>query len=396
MVYIPRNAIYNIRLALDRGKSVLLLGARQTGKTTIVQHSFQPAVSISLLNSDFRRKYEQSPSRLTQELQAQKKLTKTMPLVFIDEVQKVPELMDEIQWMIDNGIAQFIITGSSARKLRRGTNINLLPGRVVVIHLDPLSIDELHSLDISLEEYLLFGSLQHIILEKDNAARETDLLSYVSTYLEEEIREEALVRNVGSFANFLELAASESGGMINYSGLAEALGLPRALICSYFEILEDCLVAEKISPLVLSSTRRRLSKSEKYIFFDLGIRRICAKEGSQLPRDVLGRLFEQFIGLNLLYKIRQAYPLHRLCYWRDHNGPEVDYVIVQEKTLIPIEVKLTDKPSSADVRHLKFFCNEYGHVKQAFLICQVATPVLLDENILALPWRELGRCFELL
>lgn len=394
MPYLPRNASTAIRNALDRGKSVLLLGARQTGKTTLIQHDFKPDVSISLLQTEVRRKYEQSPSRLTQELQAQKKLQQTLPLVFIDEVQKVPELMNEIQWLIDNRIAQFILTGSSARKLRRGTDINLLPGRIVVIHLDPLSIDELKQLDIQLEEYLVYGSLPHIILENDFEARDTDLLSYVNTYLEEEIREEALVRNIGSFTNFLELAASESGGIINYSSIAQSLGLSRDLIRSYFEILEDCLVAEKISPFIPNSTRRRLSKAEKFIFFDLGIRRVCAQEGKNLPKNILGNLFEQFIGLNLLYSIRQSHPLKRLFYWRDHNGPEVDYVLTQEKLITPIEVKLTDKPSNADIRHLKFFCNEYENVQQAYLICQVSSPVLLDENILALSWTELYRVLE--
>lgn len=174
------------------------------------------------------------------------KENRQIPLVIIDEIQKVPPLLDVIQEIIDQKLAQFILTGSSARKLRREKTLNLLPGRLVSLRLDPLLHEEL--LDLGLEAMLTYGALPGIALQANNDDRETDLSSYVETYLEEEIRAEALVRNIGQFSRFLEYAGLESGSIVNYSALSQEIGVSHTTIASYFEILEDCLITERVDP----------------------------------------------------------------------------------------------------------------------------------------------------
>ena len=208
------------------------------------------------------------------------------PLVILDEIQKVPTILDTVQDMIDAQAADFIITGSSARKLRRGVDVNLLPGRVVTFRLDPFSLRELPATDLN--ERLMYGSLPGIVAVKAVDDRETDLGSYVTTYLEEEVRAEAVVRNIGHFARFLELAASESGGIVNLRKLSQEIGVSHTTIGAYYQILEDCLIAERIEPLTQSKTRKKLTRSDKYLFFDLGVRRLAAGKGQGFPGTLWG------------------------------------------------------------------------------------------------------------
>ena len=219
---------------------------------------------------------KKSPNLLGQEIAAYKRLNplNRIPLVTIDEVQKVPALMDAIQLLIDNREAQFILTGSSVRKLRRHSQFNLLPGRVINFHLDPLCLLELPQPFQDISNLLLYGSLPDIYLENNIHTKQTDLEAYVKNYLEEEVRGEALVRQLGSFARFIELAAVESGNQININKLSQELGINRHTIADYFLILEDCLIAEKIEPITHVTTRRKLTKAPKYLFFDMGIRQL--------------------------------------------------------------------------------------------------------------------------
>ncbi len=186
------------------------------------------------------------------------------PLVLIDEIQKAPKLLDVAQDLIDREVANFVFTGSSARKLYRGTKANLLPGRVVSCRLDPFILSEFSA--NKLKERLLYGSLPGIMKEENPRHKETDLESYVTIYLEEEVRAEALVRNLGSFARFLEYAASESGNIVNFRKLSQEIGVSHTTIKDYYQVLEDCLIAERAEPLTKSRTRKKLTKSNKYLF----------------------------------------------------------------------------------------------------------------------------------
>lgn len=392
MKYIPRIIEKPLCASLDRGKSILLLGARQTGKTTLLKHLGLSDLSYTFLDPELRLRFEKSPNTLGQEIAAYKRLNTTndLPLVVIDEVQKVPALMDAVQLLIDNQEAQFILTGSSVRKLRRHSQFNLLPGRVINFHLDPLSLQELPKDNApSLEQLLLYGSLPRIYLEPDEQTKQIELEAYVTNYLEEEVRGEALTRSLGSFARFLELASIEAGNQINLSKLSQEIGVGRHTITEYFYIIEDCLIAEKIEPLTYMSSRKRLTKAPKYLFFDMGIRRIAALEGTKLSLKQLGYLFEQFIGLELLRLVRTIHPLIRVRYWRDHAGPEVDYVLEYNQRYLPIEVKWTDTPTLHDAKHLITFMNQYPCYKTGYIVCRCPRPMLLQDNVLALPWFDL-------
>ena len=391
MKYFQRLVQKNINDAIARNKSVLLLGARQTGKTTLINR-IEHDLSISMIRPDVRQRYEKNPSLLAGEVEAIKKRSSSgRRLVLLDEVQKAPQILDVVQDLIDREAANFILTGSSARKLLKGPGINFLPGRVVSLRLDPFTLKEFST--SSIENMLLYGSLPGIVQVEKDADRETDLASYVTTYLEEEVRAEALVRNVGSFARFLECAASESGRIVNFTKLSQEVGVSHTTIQSHYQILEDCLIAERIEPITKSRTRKKLTKSQKYLMFDLGVRRLAAGEGQRPPRDVLGFIFEQYVGLELLRFSRLFGRNIKIKFWRDPDGPEIDWVIEKEDLYFPVEVKWTGSPSSKDVRHIKTFLAEYKNTRAGYLVCQIPRRVKIEDNIHAIPWQEIDNLF---
>lgn len=391
MNYIERGIEKNIARALRRGRSLFLFGARQTGKTTLVSR-LSADVRISMAQPEIRLRYEKSPGLLRGEIEALKTNGPLPPLIVLDEIQKVPMLLDAVQDLIDRGIARFVLTGSSARKLRRNSSANLLPGRVSVFHLDPLAIAEYQP--PNLDDLLLDGSLPGIVSVTTAQDREADLSAYVTTYLEEEVRAEAAVRNLGAFARFLELAAGESGGIVNLRGLSSDVGVAHTTIAAYYQILEDCLIANRVEPLTASATRKKLTRSDKYLLFDLGVRRLAAHEGRRVLPVRFGQLFEQWVGLELLRRARTAGPATRIRFWRDPDGPEVDWVIDEEGRYTPIEVKWTESPVAGDARHLRYFLSEYPTSKQGYVICRTPRRIRLGSNILAIPWQELASVWE--
>ena len=301
--------------------------------------------------------------------------------------------MDMAQHLIDKGKAQFILSGSSARKLKTGKDINLLPGRAISLHMTPLLYEEIASLNPLLEDLLLYGTLPGIHNESDPGLKEIDLYSYVSTYLEEEIRKEALVRNVGQFSRFLQIAAGESGHSLNFTRLSQDIGVADTTIANYYQILEDCLLVSRIDPLIDSYTKRRLVKSPKYLFFDLGVRRACANEGTGVPMKILAHLFEHYVGNELIYQSQLDYPQAKVRYWRDMSGPEIDYILDINGRYFPIEVKWSDRPDSYDTRHLKKFMAEYLTAETAYIVCQTPHRYQISDNIFALPWQEIASIF---
>ena len=223
--------------------------------------------------------------------------------------------------------------------------------------------------------------------------KEILLDAYVTLYLEEEIRTEAIVRNVANFARFLELAASESGQVVNYSKLSQVIGVAHTTIAEYYQILEDCLIAERIEPLTTSKTRHKLSKSNKYLLFDMGLRRLAAKEGEKLSNERMGQLFEQLIGLELVKQTQFSSKKISIKYWRDTDGPEVDWVIDKQDHYIPLEVKYTSNPNQSDIKHLKTFLNEYNNTELAYVVCQIPRKRKLFERIYAIPWQDVPDLF---
>ncbi|MDX2346328.1 MAG: AAA family ATPase [Legionella sp.] len=391
--FIPRLLEKNIQQALARQKSVLLLGPRQTGKTTLIKEQIKPDIQYTFAHVATRQRYEKDPALLESELEEKIKTFKSPPLIFIDEVQKIPSVMDIAQHLIDDQKAQFILSSSSARKLKTGTNLNLLPGRVVSLHMTPLLYQESAAFKLPIEQILLYGTLPGIMRDIDVEAKEIDLYAYVSTYLEDEIRAEALVRNIGSFSRFLEVAAGETGKQLSFTRLSQDLGISDTTIANYYQILEDCMLILRIDPLSKSYTKRRLVKSPKYLFFDLGVRRACANESTGLPQKIMADLFEQYVGTELVYQSQLKSPQIKVRYWRDTAGPEIDYVLDIAHRYIPIEVKWSSKADIHDARHLKKFIYEY-QTDLAYIICQTPHRYQLTENIIVLPWQDIHTIYE--
>jgi len=383
MSYIYRPIEKKILEALERKKSVLLLGPRQTGKTTIAQR-FNLDLQINLMDANKRQQYESQPGSLIGELQFLSESLDRQPLVFIDEIQKVPELMDALQVLIDTGVAQFIISGSSARQIR-----NLLPGRVIRFQMDPLSSIELHDKNCHIEQQLVYGTLPGIVNVHKEADKELELKTYVSNYLEEEIRKESLVRNLAAFSQFLHLACIESGHLVSFRAISQEIGVSHSTIAEYYRILEDCMLVERIDPITKSESRKRLTKSSKYIVFDMGVRRVGAKEGNSLSVQHMAHLFEQWVGLELKRISRLHLSTTTLSFWRDHAGPEVDWVLQKENEYLPIEVKWTQKPKESDCRHIHTFMNEYS-AKKGIIVCRCSAPLRLSDRVIAIPWHMLA------
>ncbi len=368
---------------LKRKKSILLLGPRQTGKTTLLK-TLKSDLYLNLSLTQERHRFEKNPDLIIKEVEA---LNKKNPVVVIDEIQKVPEVLDPIQILIDEKKAIFVLTGSSARKLRRQSEINLLPGRVISMRMDSFMNSEFGQ---ELETHLIYGSLPGIATILENKQKNIELKSYVDTYLEEEVRAEALVRNLPNFYRFLEMAALESGKIVSFNAISQSVGVAHTTIRSYYEILEDCLLVERLDPISESVSRKKLTKSSKYLFFDLGVRRVAAEEGVKLGSHRLGDLFENYVGMELIRESRQKQAT-RVHFWRDPDGPEVDWVIKSSGKYMPIEVKLTDSPSNSDIKHLRIFMNEYPCPNGAYVVCTTPRRFNIDKNITAIPWQEIPK-----
>ena len=171
--------------------------------------------------------------------------------------------------------------------------------------------------------------------------------------------------------------------------MSQEIGVSHTTIGAYYQILEDCLIAERIEPLTHSKTRKKLTKSEKYVFFDLGVRRLAAQEGTKPSRESMGQLFEQFVGLELVREAHVGRPTLKIRFWRDPDGPEVDWVIDESGVYTPVEVKWTDHPRPSDIRHLEVFLAEYPSAKVGYLVCHVPRKTKLSQRIVALPWQAI-------
>jgi uncharacterized protein len=392
----------------SRGKVRLLFGARQTGKSTLLRAVVPAnALLINLQDPRERLRYERSPGTLAGELEARR--DKRL-VVCVDEIQKVPGLLDDIQFIYDRfpGRFEFYLTGSSARRLRAGA-ANLLPGRAHSYRLFPVIGPEraadspstilpgLKSVskgrgfpDALLEDLLVWGSLPGVTSEP-TARRASTLTTYAEVYLEEEIRREAVVRDVGAFSRFLTLAALESGRVMNLAGLSQESGVPVATIRNFYQVLVDTFIGYWIGPYGRSG-RKEILTSPRFLFFDIGVRNAAAEV--PLSRDLVktepGPLFEQWVLLELVARTAYLGRGHRVSFWRTRHGAEVDAVVETPRGDIPIEVKWTEKPRATDARHVELFLDTYPRrAKHGFVVCRIPRPMKLTDRVTAISWRDL-------
>jgi uncharacterized protein len=370
-----------LKKQIKLGKSILLLGPRQVGKTTLCKKiKFDLEINFSSIKEKI--KFEKDPELLEKIVANYKHKI----LIYIDEIQKVPEILNSVQLLIDEKKAQFVLTGSSARKIKKQIDINFAPGRLINMRLDPLSFSEHKA---NLNEILIYGQLPAISKENDIDQKDLELRSYVENYIEEEIRKETRLRSVAPFYRFIESAAIQSGRISNFSQISNDLGPTVVTIQSYYQILEDTLFVERIDPYLKNSTRKKLSKSSKYLFFDMGVRRILSEEGRQLTPERKGEIFEHWIGNEIIKWIRIHSRKAKIYYWRDNDGPELDWLIELDGRLLPIEVKLHSNPPKQAIKHIQTFQKEYPAAKQGLVICTTSVKYKIIKNVDVISYSDL-------
>ncbi len=359
-------------------KSFLLLGPRQTGKSTLIR-SLQPDLSINLADESEYITFASNPREIRERLSALKPRT-----VFIDEIQRLPSLLNTIQAVLDEReVLRFFLTGSSARKLKRG-HANLLPGRAHSYFMGSLVASEL-AYQLDTRRALSTGTLPGIWTEDDTSEREKTLKSYAATYLKEEIQAEALTKNIEGFSRFLLLAASESGKFLDLSKWSSQAGVPRQSAVRYFEILEDTLIVRRCEAFRKSQSRR-LVRSPKFFFFDTGV--LNGLLGNFTPStDRIGTLFEHLIFNQILDSAQSKDIDIRISSYRTEHGAEVDFIIEMKGKVFAVEVKASPHLNHFDLRGFKSF-KEYAGKNHTSYIVYFGTVKKLVESVHIFPWQD--------
>lgn len=356
--------------ALVSKKSHFLLGPRQTGKTFLIRQTLPGARVYDLLDTSTYLALSQNPGLIAEELRPRDRV------VVIDEIQRLPELLNEVHRIIESRGVRFLLTGSSARKLRRG-GVNLLGGRARTKYLHPLTYGELGDL-FELERAVERGLLPSIYFSDDP---EADLQSYAGLYLEQEIAAEGATRNIPAFSRFLKVAALCNGTVVNFTGVANDAQVPRTTVYEYFDILKDTLILQEL-PAWRKSSKRKPLVSSKYYFFDVGLVGILQGRPFRTGTPEFGQAFETYL-MHELVSYRDYISGESLSYWRSTSGFEVDFII-GDHTAVELKAKKTVAPQ--DLRSLRALRDE-GRLKR--LICVTLEPRRRTlDGLTVLPYRE--------
>ena len=327
--------------------SIFLFGARQTGKSTILRQQFPQSIYIDLLDTEMKDRFRRRPVLLYEMLHDKPEST----LVIIDEIPEVPELLNEVHRLIVERRLLFILCGSSARKLKRKGK-NTLGGRALPVYLYPFVSAEIADLDI--DRAVNYGLIPPHYLAK-NPTRQ--LSAYIQVYLKEEIKEEALVRNLASFQRFLEVAALTDGEIVNNNNIAQDCGVSATTVSSYFDILEDTLIGYRI-PAFRKVMKRRLVQAPRFYYFDVGVaNHLLHRKDMVRGTDEYGHAFEHMVVQEIYAWLHYSHSEEELSYWRTYTGVEVDVVIGEAR--VAIEIKSAEEVMSRHLRGLKVFGEEY-------------------------------------
>lgn len=355
------------------GESVFLWGARQTGKSTLLKTLYPNAVWFDLLKSDVYLRYQRSPAEFREAVMAQNE----KKLVIVDEVQKIPALLDEVHWLIVNHHIQFILSGSSPRKIIR-TGVNLLGGRALRYELYPLVQAEIPDFD------LLRALNQGLLPRHYLSANPKKLIAaYIGSYLKDEIVAEAKIRNINAFAQFLETAAFSNGEMVNYSNIATECGVSHNTVREYFQILEDTLIG-RFLPSFQKKPKRRVIMAPKFYYFDVGIANHLLKRGKvEVGSDIFGYCFEHLIYQEIYAHSKYSDKNYTMAYWRTTSQIEVDFILGDHE--VAIEVKGTDRVQARHLKGLIAFSEEYT-VKKLIVVSNDPVERKVGD-IVILPWK---------
>ncbi|KPK32193.1 MAG: hypothetical protein AMS24_04765 [Chlamydiae bacterium SM23_39] len=372
----------NIKRILDmklpKGQSAFLWGARKTGKTTYLKIHFSNSIVYDFLKTDVFINMSKNPALLREQLLSKSKEQLKYPVV-LDEVQKVPQILDEVHWMIENKGISFILCGSSVRKLRRG-HANLLGGRAWRYEMLPFVTAELK--DFDLLHILNHGMIPSHYLQKEEYKK--SLEAYVQDYLKEEIFEEGLTRNISAFSRFLEAFGYSHGELTNYSNIARDCGVDSKTVKEYYQILIDTLLAIRIEPFKKRQSRQVVTKTSKYYLFDVGVAGFLVKRYLEKEKgEEFRKAFEHFILMELeAYRIYSGKKFE-INFWRTKSGVEVDFIL--EKGKIAIEIKGTSRVDKNDCKGLNSFKAEYFPSK-SIIVCNEKEK-RIHNGIEIIPWK---------
>jgi len=367
-----------LKIELPRRQSAFLWGPRKTGKTTYLRASFPGSLTYDMLQTDLFLEFAKRPFLLREQLLAADPKQLKEPVI-IDEVQKVPQLLDEIHWLIENKGFRFILCGSSARKLKRGKG-NLLGGRAWRYEMHPLVSAEV--VDLDLLRALNRGMIPVHYLGEDYRK---SLQAYLGDYLKEEVFAEGLTRNIPAFSRFFDAMGYSHGELTNYANIARDCGVDAKTVKEYYQILVDTLLGIMIEPHKRRQERQVITKAGKFYLFDVGVagaltqRHIPQERGEQF-----GKALEHFILMEILAHRAYRELGYDVNFWRAKSGLEVDFVLGRGE--VAIEVKGSNRIESADLRSLKAFIEEY-HPKKAFVVCNERRS-RVHEDIHIQPWRD--------
>jgi len=332
-------------------ESIFLFGARQTGKSTLVKEMFPQAKYYDLLKSDVYERLYRAPWLFREELD----LCSPDELVIVDEIQKIPQLLDEVHWLIHNRQLRFLLCGSSARKLKR-CGANLLGGRAIRELLHPLVSAEIPDFDFI--KAINHGLLPQHYLSSNPRKK---LQSYIGNYLQEEIREEAQLRNLRTFTRFLDIAALTNGEIVNFTNIAAECGVSSPTVREYFSILEETMFGYFV-PSYTKTVKRRIIQAPKFYLFDVGVANYLTKRRSLLPGSLdFGKAFEHLIIHELTAYLSYSFSEETLSYWRTANGYEVDAILGDAQ--VAIEIKSCNEVQSRHLKGLKAFSEEHPNAR---------------------------------
>ena len=367
-----------LRIALPARQSAFLWGPRKTGKSTFLRSVFPDSLTFDLLQTDLMLELAKRPALLRERLLAAPPEKLRSPVI-LDEVQKVPQLLDEVHWLIENRGLSFILCGSSARKLKRG-GVNLLGGRAWRYEMHPLVSIEIGK--FNLLQALNRGLVPAHYLEPEY---ERSLRAYVLDYLKEEVFDEGLTRNVAAFSRFFEAMGYSHGDLTNYSNIARDCGVDSKTVKEYYQILVDTLLGTFVEPWKKRQERQVIGKAPKFYLFDVGVAGALTRRCIREERgEAFGRALEHFVLMEILahrsYR-ELGYGVH---FWRTKSGLEVDFVLGDAE--VAVEVKGTPRLDPSDLRSLRTFVED-NRPRRAILVSNERAPRLV-EGIEVLPWRE--------
>ncbi len=348
-----------LKISLPSRQSAFLWGPRKTGKSTYLKETFPESIYYDFLKTDVALEFIKRPALLREQLMAKDEMSLKRPII-IDEVQKVPEVMDEVHWLIENKGLRFILCGSSARKLKRGKG-NLLGGRAWRFEMFPLVTPELKNID-------LLRALNHGLIPDHYLSDDykMSLQGYVQDYLKEEVFAEGLIRNIPAFARFFDAVGYTHGELISFSNIARDCGVDSKTVKEYYQILADTLLGRLVEPFRKRQSRQVIMRSPKFYLFDVGVAgAIIKRQITETRGEQFGRAFEHFIFMEIVayssYS-RINFPVH---YWRTKSGLEVDFILGNGE--VAVEVKGQQLVDNAELKSLAAFIEE-NRPKKAIVI----------------------------